>query len=63
MDQKYVETVRACKVLLRNLDYLEENVTYHQRAEMSRLMQEVRDRMDVFLAAEEMDPGSWVGEE
>ena len=63
MDQRYLETVRCCKTLLRNLDYLDENITYGQRDELSRLFQKVQQALGGFLISEEMDEGLWVGEE
>lgn len=63
MDQKYIETVRACKVILRNLDHLDDTATLGQRAELERLMLKVADRLNLFLDAEENDEGLWVGEE
>lgn len=62
MDQRYVETVRACKAILRNMDHLDDTITYGQRAELSRLLQKVRDCVEQFLVAEEGDDGLWVGE-
>lgn len=63
MDQKYIETVRACKIILRNLDHLDDTATLGQRAELERLMLKVADRLNLFLDAEEHDEGLWVGEE
>lgn len=63
MDQKYIETVRACKIILRNLDHLDDTATLGQRAELERLMLKVADRLNLFLDAEENDEGLWVGEE
>jgi hypothetical protein len=62
MDQRYVDTVRACKAILRNMEYLEETITEGQRAELSRLLTKVRDCLNVFLALEESDAGLWIGE-
>lgn len=62
MDQRYVDTVRACKAILRNIDHLDETVTYGQRAELSRLLYKVRSCLDQFLTADEGDDGLWVGE-
>ena len=63
MDQRYIETVRSCKAILRNLDHLEETATYGQRAELNRLLSKVAQRVAYFLAADEQDEGLWVGEE
>ncbi len=62
MDQRYVDTVRACKAIVRNLDHLDDTVTYGQRAELNRLLYKLRNCVDQFLAAEETDDGLWVGE-
>ena len=62
MDQRYVDTVRACKVILRNMDHLEENITEGQREEIIRLMLKVYDRLTLFLEEEE-DDGTDAGEE
>lgn len=61
MDQRYVDTVRACKALLRNMDHLDDTITDGQRAELSRLLYKVRDCVEQFLEAE-TDEGLWVGE-
>lgn len=63
MDQKYVDTVRACKVILHNLDHLDDSTTFGQRAELERLFFRVMEQMNCFLEAEEADGGLWVGEE
>lgn len=63
MDQRYIDTVRACKVLLRNLTYLEDNITFGQRAELQRLFLKVQEQLDEFLEADDRDDGLWVGEE
>ncbi len=63
MDQRYIDTVRACKVLLRNLTYLEANITFGQRAELQRLFLKVQEQLDEFLEADARDDGLWVGEE
>jgi hypothetical protein len=63
MDQKYVDTVRACKVILSNLDHLDESSTFGQRAELERLLVKVMDQVHRFLDADEQDLGLWVGEE
>ena len=62
MDQRYVDTVRACKVLLRNLDMLEETITLGQRTELTRLIEKLRVKLDEFLD-EEQTEGDWIGEE
>jgi hypothetical protein len=62
MDQRYVDTVRACKTLLRNMDYLDDEMTGGQREEITRLLFKVYDRVTVFLEGEE-DEGALVGEE
>jgi hypothetical protein len=61
MDQRYVDTVRACKILLRNLERLDD-ITLGQRTELHRLIEKLRLQMDEFLDEEE-DAGGWVGEE
>ena len=62
MDQRYVDTVRACKAILRNMDHLEDTITYGQRAELSRLLHRLRECVDQFLEADDTDDGLWVGE-
>jgi hypothetical protein len=62
MDQRYVDTVRACKVLLRNLDLLEETITLGQRTELNRLIEKLQVKLDEFLD-EDTDEGKWIGEE
>lgn len=62
MDQRYVDTIRACKVLLRNLDLLDETITLGQRTELHRLIEKLRIKLDVFLDEDE-DEGRWIGEE
>jgi hypothetical protein len=62
MDQRYIDTVRAMKTILHNLDHLDEDITYGQRRELERLVFKVRECLDVFLDAGE-DEGAWVGEE
>lgn len=62
MDQRYVDTVRACKVLLRNLEALDETITLGQRTELHRLIEKVQLKLDEFLDGEE-DEGERVGEE
>ena len=63
MDQRYVDTVRACKVILHNMDYLNETMTSGQRAEFIRVALRVREGLDEVLEAEDADEGLWVGEE
>ena len=63
MDQRYIDTVRACKVILHNMDYLDDSVSFGQRAELERLVMKVRDRLNDFLEADEADLGLWIGEE
>jgi hypothetical protein len=62
MDQRYIDTVRAMKVIIHNLDHLDTEVTYGQRRELERLVHRVREVLDGFLNAGE-DEGLWVGEE
>jgi len=62
MDQRYVDTVRACKAILRNMDYLDETITEGQRSELSRLLTKVGHSINLFLALEESDEGLWIGE-
>lgn len=63
MDQKYVDTVRACKVILHNLDHLDDSTTLGQRSELERLFLRVMEHMSHFLNADAHDEGLWVGEE
>ena len=63
MDQKYVDTVRACKTILRNLDALEESITYGQREELTRLLERLDERLAQYFAEQENEEGLWVGEE
>lgn len=63
MDQKYIDTIRACKVLLNNLEHLEISVTVGQRAELERMMYRVVEGIHRFLEADDRDEGLWVGEE
>jgi len=63
MDQRYVDTVRACKVILRNMDHLDEEMTDGQREEISRLLFKLYDRVTLFLEGEDEDYGDLVGEE
>ena len=62
MDQRYVDTVRAMKVILHNLDHLDSDITIGQRRELERLIQRLRNCLDEFLLAEH-DDGLWIGEE
>ena len=62
MDQRYIDTVRAMKVILHNLDHLDMEITYGQRRELERMVRRVREVLDGFLNAGE-DEGLWVGEE
>jgi hypothetical protein len=62
MDQRYIDTVRALKTILHNLDKLEMEVSDGQRRELERLILKVRDSLDAYINAEE-DEGLWVGEE
>jgi hypothetical protein len=61
MDQRYVDTVRACKALLRNIGQLDETITDGQRNELSRLLYKVRDCVEQFLEGDP-DEGLWIGE-
>ncbi len=61
MDQRYVDTVRACKAILRNMERLEDTITEGQRMELNRLLYKVRDRLERFLEPE-ADEGLWIGE-
>ena len=63
MDQKYVDTVRACKTLLSNLDHLDDSATSGQRSELERLLVKVMERAHRFLDSDAEDLGLWVGEE
>ena len=62
MDQRYVDTVRACKVLLRNLEQLDETITLGQLTELTRLIEKLRLKLEAFLD-EDSDEGEWIGEE
>ena len=62
MDQRYIDTVRALKTILHNLDKLDLEVSEGQRRELERLIHKVRECLDAFINAEE-DEGLWVGEE
>lgn len=61
MDQRYVDTVRACKAILRNMEHLDDSITDGQRMELSRLLYKLRDRLEMFLEPE-ADEGLWIGE-
>jgi hypothetical protein len=64
MDQRYVDTVRACKVILRNMHYLEESITDGQKEEISRLLWRIQHRLGEFLNGDgEEDDGAIAGEE
>ena len=63
MDQRYVDTIRACKVILRNLEYLDETITLGQRTELHRLIEKLQAKLDEFLDEDEADERGWVGEE
>ena len=62
MDQRYVDTVRAMKVVLNNLNHLDSEVTDGQRRELERLIRRLRDGLDHFLEAGR-DEGLWIGKE
>ena len=61
MDQRYVDTVRACQAILRNMEHLDDTITDGQRLELNRLLQKVRNCVQQFLEAES-DAGLWIGE-
>lgn len=63
MDQRYVDTIRACKVILHNLDHLDDSTTLGQRSELERLFLRLMEQMSGFLEADAHDEGLWVGEE
>ena len=63
MDQRYVDTVRACKVILRNMDHLDESITDGQRAEIRRLLFKVYDRVTMFLEGEEPEDDDLLADE
>ncbi len=63
MDQRYVDTIRACKVILHNIDHLDESTTFGQRSELERLFRRVMEDLNQFLDADAIDEGLWVGEE
>lgn len=62
MDQRYVDTIRACKVIIRNLEQLEETITLGQRTELHRLIERLQLKLEEFLD-EDDDKGEWIGEE
>jgi hypothetical protein len=62
MDQRYIDTVRAMKTILHNLDRLDTELSYGQRRELERLIFKLRECLDGFIHAGE-DEGYWVGEE
>lgn len=62
MDQRYVDTVRACKTLMRNLSKLDDSISDAQRKELNRLLFNLSEYLALFLE-EDDDPGLWVGEE
>jgi hypothetical protein len=62
MDQRYVDTVRACKVIIRNLEQLEETITLGQRTELHRLIEKLQLKLEEFLD-EGDEKGEWIGEE
>ena len=63
MDQRYVDTIRACKVILHNLEHLDDSTTLGQRSELERLFLRLMEQMGGFLEADAHDEGLWVGEE
>jgi hypothetical protein len=63
MDQRYVDTIRACKVILHNIDHLDDSTTFGQRSELERLFRKVLEDLNEFLDADAIDEGLWVGEE
>ena len=62
MDQRYLETVRACKAILRNMSPLDDSITDGQRSELTRLLFRVKECVEEFLIAGESDDGLWIGE-
>ena len=62
MEQRYVETVRACKAILRNMPLLDDIITDGQRTELNRLLLRMMESVEGFLTAEERDEGLWIGE-
>jgi hypothetical protein len=62
MDQRYVDTIRACKVMLRNLELLDETITLGQRTELHRLIEKLQVKLDEFLD-ESADEERGIGEE
>ena len=63
MNQRYVDTIRACKVIQRNLEHLDESITPAQREELDRVLTRTLERVYAFLEEDEQDEGLWVGEE
>ena len=63
MDQRYVDTMRACKVILHNLEHLDESISIAQRMELERVLEKLMVHVQVFLDAEDQDEGLWIGEE
>ena len=63
MDQRYVDTMRACKVILHNLEHLDENISMAQRSELERVLQRMMGHVQDFLEAKDEDEGLWIGEE
>ena len=61
MDQRYLETVRACKAILRNMSPLDDSITDGQRLELNRLLFKVKECVENFLLAGESDDGLWIG--
>lgn len=57
-----MDTVRACKVLIRNLEQLDETITLGQRTELHRLIGKLQLKLEEFLD-EDDDKGDWIGEE
>ena len=61
MDQRYLETVRACKAILRNMSPLDDSITDGQRSELNRLLFKVKECVENFLLSGEWDDGLWIG--
>ncbi len=62
LNQRYVDTVRACKTILHNTSHLDQTISAAQRHELNRLFAALQQDVARFLTAEE-DMGLWVGEE
>lgn len=62
MDQRYVDTMRAVKTILRNMSYLDDTITDGQRSELNRLLFKVKDSVEQFLMTGDADDGLWIGE-